>query len=359
MKKLLSVGMILIFAIGAMGQSFEDNLKKLMGKNAQGYVQPLVTGFGVAMNSGLYKKASPKTGLVPPFGIDFGVVLSAAVVPDSDMEYEYDLSVMKYKVDMSDLGIQGLGEIELGFDDLYNGTTGYTATIASDADGATVSHKDETSVYKALRAAMLEANVDLTDVNAADAQIRNVAADVYNGLTDFQFPGGLNLAAVPMAMPQANIRVPFGIELSLRGFPEYELEDIGKISIYGAGIRKSLPVPIVNVAVGAFYQTMKVGDIYEATNLNFNAEVGKSLGIPGFKISPYIGAAMDQTDVTLTYTVDFGDAPDDISLKMSGENKIRMNAGVTLQIPLIYINAEVAQVGDYKAGTVAAGFIFK
>jgi len=166
-------------------------------------------------------------------------------------------------------------------------------------------------------------------------------------------------------MPQANLRVripllPVNLELSLRGLPEFELDDVGTIAIYGGGLRSSLPVPIIDVAVGAYYQLMKIGDFYEATNMNVHAELGKSLGALGFSISPYVGAGLDQTNVTLSYGFENVDgSTQQLEFSIDGDNSLRYTAGVTLQIPFLYLNAEAAQVGDYQSATLSLGVIFK
>jgi hypothetical protein len=364
MKKVLVLFMIAVFAIGAAGQSFEDNLKKLAEDNAKGYVTPLVTGFGVAMNSGLFKKAKTETGLVPPVGADIGLAATVAIIPETANEYSYDLSSLEISHDASSFGIPGLDTLTLSFGQLYNYVSGETATISSDKDGAVVGKKSRNEMQAVIRQTLLDQGVP-SNTPGLDQTAADLAKQLDETLQDFRFPDGLNLMAVPMLMPQANLRVriplmPVNLELSLRGLPEFELEDVGTIAIYGGGLRSSLPVPIINVAVGGYYQLMKIGDFYEATNMNIHAEVGKSLGALGFSISPYIGAGLDQTNVTLSYNFDNVDGSvEKMEFSIDGENSLRYTTGLTLQIPFLYLNAEVAQVGDYQSGTLSLGVIFK
>lgn len=378
------IGMVLILALlmpvsRLQAQSLEESLQKMLGENAKGYVQPLVTGFGAGINSGLYRKASTETGTLPlPIGLDVGLVVNAVAVPDGAMMFKYSMLENTITFPLSSMsGISMLpaelqpDDVTLTFNDIYdNGGITETPTIASDQEeGVLLSTRTPNEVYIALRTqlveeqGMSEGDVDTylqpSIMNFLNGNLDNIAPD-------FQFPGGLGLEFVPTAGLQANVRVPFGIEVQARYVPKFEIsEEFGKFSMYGAGLRKNLPVPILDVSVGAFYQVLKVGDILEATNINYHAELGKRLPIPIIKITPYIGAGYDQTTINLAYTIPAGTIPgidqdQEISFDLEGENTFRMNAGVTLQpLPLTFVNAEFALVGDYQVFTLGLGIMFK
>jgi hypothetical protein len=358
-------------------QGLEESLQKMLGDNAKGYVQPLVTGFGAGMNSGLYRKASTSTGKLPlPVGIDVGLVVNAVSVPDGAMMFQY--SMMENTVTFPLSSMSGLSsvpqeyqpdDVTLTFNDIYdNGGITETPTISSDEEGITLSTRTSSEVYMALRTQLVEEQgMSGSDV---DQYLQSPIMDFLNGnlntiAPDFSFPDGLNIPYLPMVNLQANIRIPFGIELQGRFVPEFEIEDIGMFSMYGAGIRKNIPVPIMDVSVGGFYQVLKVGNILEATNINFHGEVGKRLPVPIIKITPYIGAGYDQTNINLSYTIPAGTVPgidtdEELSFDVEGENNFRLNAGVTLQLlPLTFINADVALVGDYMVATAGLGIMFK
>ncbi|MGC9512674.1 MAG: DUF6588 family protein [Fidelibacterota bacterium] len=377
------IGMVLILALlmpvsHLQAQSLEESLQKMLGENAKGYVQPLVTGFGAGMNSGLYRKASTKTATLPlPIGVDVGLIVNAVAVPDAAMMFEY--SMMENTITFPLSSISGVSmlpaelqpdDVTLTFSDIYdNGGVTETPTIASDQEGVLLSTRTPTEVYMALRTQLVEEqSMSGTDVDTyLQPSIMNfLNGNLDNIAPDFQFPGGLGLEFIPTAGIQANVRVPFGIEVQGRYVPEFEIsEEFGMFSMYGAGLRKNLPVPILDVSIGAFYQVLKVGDILEATNINYHAELGKRLPIPIIKITPYIGAGYDQTTINLTYTIPAGTIPgidedQELSFDLDGENTIRLNAGLTLQVlPLTFVNAEVALVGDYQVATVGLGIMFK
>jgi len=356
----LFLGFGVIFA-----QNLEQSLQMMLEKNAKGYTQPLITGFGTAMNSGLYKKASCETGMIPlPIGIDIGLVTSMSLIPDDDKEFEYNLMENTITLPVSEVN-QQLPDIDLKFGDIYDADKVKTPNIAGDEEGAKLTQKSYSEIIDAIITELGNNDVDNPAQYRAAIESQFSEQDISNIVTTFQFPDGLNIPVVPVAGLQANIRIPFGIEISARALPEVEMsEEIGKFKMYGLGLRKSIPVPVVDVSAGAFYQTMQIGDFFEANNLNFHAEVGKTLGLLVLKVSPYLGIGMDKTDLTLKYTIPGGSVPgldEDKELKfdMEGENKFRTTLGLTLQvIPFTYINLE-SSVGKYSSATLSAGFIFK
>ncbi len=376
------IGIVLILALlvpatALQAQSLEESLKQMLGDNAKGYVQPVVNGFGAGINSGLYRKASTSTGKLPlPIGVDVGLVVNAVAVPDGAMMFQY--SMMENTVTFPLSTMSGLSsvpqelrpdDVTLTFNDIYdNNGIEETPTITSDEEGVTLYTRTPSEVYMALRTQLVEEQgMSGTDV---DQYLQSSIMDFLNGnlntiAPDFSFPDGLDIPYLPTTNLQANIRIPFGIELQARFVPEFEIEDVGMFSMYGAGLRKSIPVPILDVSVGGFYQILKVGDIMEATNISFHAEVGKRLPVPIIKITPYVGAGYDQTNINLSYTIPGGTIPgidtdEDVSFDLEGDNNLRVNAGVTLQIlPLTFINADVAMAGDYLVATAGLGIMFK
>ncbi len=362
MKWFKSLAILLLiagFGSNLVGQDLQGSLSKFLEDNAKSYIQPVMTGFGTSMNSALYKKANCKTGLIPPFGFDAGIAVSISVVPDADMSFVPSLTENTITFDLGSLTSGQINQVvELPFEDLYSANQETTPTIAAATDekGMVLQPKSSSDIFNTLASKLSASDADkLALMRSA------VEQSISNTVQPFAFPDGLGASLVPAAALQANIRLPFGIEISGRGLPvEMEVPNVGKFTMYGLGVRKSLPVPIFDVTVGGMYQQLTLGDMIESTNMNYHAEIGKSLGIPGFKISPYVGAGMDNTSVTLKY--DFIDSNTGetipINFDFKGDNGMRLNAGVSLQLPLLYLHAEVSQ-GTYQSASLSAGFIFK
>ncbi|MCK5520955.1 MAG: hypothetical protein KAI81_07570 [Candidatus Marinimicrobia bacterium] len=361
LRLLISVFTILGLSTSIFAQDIEETLKQLFEDNATSYMQPMVTAFGTAMNSGLYKKAKASTGLIPPFGIDVGIVIGLAEVSEDDFYFDFKIPDNDYTINIPGAGDIAGFSVNLPYKDIYEATEVPTIAAPKPENDETVSVKPKSNadIKTAIASKLSEDELQIFNL-----MNQNDLDNIINMIPAIPFPEGAGLKYGLAPMLNANIRIPFGIELSVRGLPEFELpDDLGTFSMYGGGIRKDLPVPILDVTAGAMYQIMKIGDVFSATNINVHAEVGKSLGIPGFKISPYVGAGFDRTNVNLSYTFDpdgianNGDEQD-MDFDFKGENGLRLTAGFSFQIPLLYIHAEVSE-GVYKAASISAGFIFK
>ncbi|MEA1986358.1 MAG: DUF6588 family protein, partial [Candidatus Marinimicrobia bacterium] len=245
--------------------------------------------------------------------------------------------------------------------DLYTADKDETPTASGDGDGAQISAKNQSDVVDALVAEMNPANP--TEETQYRTALNNSYSEIQALIPDFQFPDGLDVPIIPTVNIQVNVRVPFGIELALKGLPPYDISDVGEIKLIGAGIRKDLPIPILDVSAGVFYQSMSIGDVLVAKNIAVHAEVGKTLGIPGIKISPFIGAGMDKSTVDLSYTIAGGTLPGveadkEMSFNMTGENQFRANVGLSLQIAVLHIQGEYS-IGKYQAVALNLGVSFK
>ena len=326
---------ILIFS-SLFGVDFQNNLQQMAENNAKGYVQPLITGLGTSYNSGLYKKARVKPGgIVIPIGFDLGIVTSTAIVPKEDKNFNFQIP--KGKISIPIKGQQ----VNLNYNYIYESKT--TPTIAG--KGKTDLRKSNATIAEAIND-----NTQLDNVKASDVENSDIPPMTIEGL---------NASVIANIGLQANIRLPFiGLEITGRGFPEYQLGDFGKISNIGIGLRKSLPVPIFDLTAGAMYQNLNIDDFVELKNMNYNLVIGKSLSIPFLlEFSPYVGAGLDQTTVSINYNLERTNT--DIKFDLNGENQFRINGGITAQIiPFTYLNFEVSR-SKYWAGTVSTGIILK
>ena len=68
-------------------QSLQDNLESMAQTNAQGYLGPMVTAFGMGINSGTYHNAKPHKLL----GFDLKIGMSITFVPDAAKTFDFVL----------------------------------------------------------------------------------------------------------------------------------------------------------------------------------------------------------------------------------------------------------------------------
>ena len=118
-----------------------------------------------------------------------------------------------------------------------------------------------------------------------------------------------DLPMLPLAAPQASIGTILGTKFSLRYLPSVELDKkIGKFEYTGFGIQHNpfmwipVPEPPVDVSIGYFTQTMKVGKIFESKASLFGIQASKTFGPGALNITPYAGLSFEKSDITIKYT---------------------------------------------------------
>jgi len=370
-KKVLVLTLALLFTCGAFGQTLEENLSTMLSENATLYLQPLGDAFGAAMNSGLYHRSRVHKML----GFDVSVKVMAAIVPDDQQFFNFALSENNMTFPLGDLvttpGVI-VNDIELSFNDIYYETDTRTPTFfgPSDPDSAGVLKVGdahlidlfETHLYNELE----------PQVGAAVANQLIAAADIPGyvaGISDFPLPPGSGLPGIlPIPMPQISLGLPMGLELTLRGFPEYDLPEVGLSSMYGGGLRLNIdqfiPIPLfpVDITAGAFYSDLKIGDIIEATNTSINLQVGKSINLLVFGVGVYADAAYESSTLSIGYDVDpeLGFANDRIQFDMATDPGLRLGVGLHLKlIPLTYLNLHVSQTPTNQVATAGFGISFR
>jgi len=368
-KKILVLVLALVFATGAFSQTLEENLSSMLSENATLYLQPLGDAFGAAMNSGWYHRSRVHKML--GFDISFKAIL--AFVPEEGQFFNFVLNENQMTFPLSDLvsepGVT-INDVELTFNDVYYGTDTRTPTLfgPNDPDSAGVLRIGdahlidlfETHLYNELE----------PQVGAATANQLVAAANVPGyvaSLEDLPLPRGLGLpswSALPLGMPQVALGLPMGIELTARGLPEYEIPDVGLLSMYGGGFRLNvdqfIPIPLfpVDITLGGFYSQMKVGDIIESSNTSVNLQVGKSLNLLFFGMGVYADAGYEMSSLSIGYDVDpsLGIEGDRIEFNMETEPGLRLGAGLHLKlIPFTYLNVHISQTPNNQVLTAGFG----
>lgn len=312
MKQLLRsfciIGALLI-AVGnqAIAQkSLEDKIKSMADKNARGYISPIVSGFGVAMNSGIFR--SPETHSV--LGFDFQIVTAMAFAASSEKKYS--------------------PEIPTGWD----GPS--TANTAIGSNTPSTYHNP------------LLPNNDIVLPGGADA------------------PGG---ASGFFVAPQLTVGVPFKTDVILRFVPGIEAGDYGKVKLFGIGAKHNLnqwiPVSIpLDLAAGIFYQKLSLGSVFKASATSFDVLAGKSLNLLILKVGLYGGFGLESSSMDVKYSGDIPDqngnpVPTNVKFSLDGKNSGRGFLGANVRLLwLLNVNAE-AGFGKYRSLNVGVGLTLR
>lgn len=334
---------IVLFAASASQADFEEDLGKLLEENGTLYMQPLVNSVSIDLNTGLYHSAEVHS----LFGFDIGLKAVTVLVPDDAKTFEFVLP------ESETFTIEG-----------------YTVTIdlngcANDEDIPTVLGSKEAvnPLSKDNTIAVLETaladEIGLTPAEIADLQphIEAVAEDIVNIMPAL---AGVDLGFIPLAFPQASLGVGFGTDLMLRFFPATDLGGGFEIGFVGFGARHSIsqyiPLCPVDIAVMAAYQSLKVGTVLESNHINLNAAVSKDLPF----ITLFGGLGYDISNLEMTYIYEEG-TPDEeeISYSIDGENGVRANAGLSLNlIPFTRIVFDYT-VSKYPAASLSLVINFR
>lgn len=286
------VGCLLLVGGAARGQSqFEEAIKQLSSENAHGYLQPFVDGFGSNLNSGLMRPVNMTS---------MGFTMKVEVI--------------------------GVGTL------IGDAEKSYNATPPSP--------------------------FDQTPVQTATVFGGTGTVVPGPGGLEYQFQNGqLKTRLMPMAIPQATIGTVFGTEAVVRYAAIPKMDNFPHIDLFGLGLRHNLsqylPGVPVDLAAGAFYQNLNVGDVLDARTMNVSLQASTSFSI----LRIYGGAQYESSSMSVhyTYTGPGSTGSSVINLDMSGENRIRATAGLGLDLVILHINSDIS-IG--KVASVSAGVGF-
>ncbi len=355
-----------------------ESLEALLDENAERYLQPFADGFGANLNSGYYHKAKPHKLL----GFDIGAKAMLAAIPDESMYYEFVMAANQLSIPVDqtiDLSQYGLGsatvdKITLGFDEIFQIDDPETPTLLGPAGGSTLS-PNTTAISGAIQGALVD---ELVAAGLTEAQAMDVVGTEFDvsALDDaipasITLPGGIDLPALPLFMPQIAVGLPLGIELIARGVPELDLpSDLGQFSAMGGGLRISIdqfiPVALfpVDITAGMFFQglslTVDEQEIISATNTSFGLQVGKELNLLIFGLGLYGDIAFESSTLDIGYTAMIADEEVPVEFSMETEGGLRFGAGAHLKlIPLTYLHVGFSQTPTNQVMTAGFGISFR
>jgi hypothetical protein len=177
------------------------------------------------------------------------------------------------------------------------------------------------------------------------------------------FPPGIDLSAVPAAIPQLSVSA-FGTEAIIRYLPAIPVGE-SEISMWGLGVKHSvsqyIPLIPVDIAVQVMLSNLTLKDIIDLNNFAINAHVSKTFGI----FTAYSGLQYENSGLDLEYTIN-GDpkSPDpklrvdrDVKVSIDGDNNFRFTLGGTLKLAIIALNVDY-NIGSQSAVTGGLSFEF-
>lgn len=301
-KGTVAILIVAIFSAATLYAQSPTELLQQVGEDILGgYVSPLVSSFGAALNTGLFHTATAhKTG-----GFDFQIKMMYIPIPANAKTFT--------------CSVPGL---------YFNTTTQQIDTIWFVKTTSTVFGPDsQTIVYQG------------RDTVAIPPVL----------------PKGVNLSFVPFAMPQISIGIYQGSEILIRFIPTFKIPVIDeKVSFWGVGIKQEiteLPFEFLdtlplNIALQGVYQKLKIGDVVNSSALNFNIHASKTFSV----ITPYIGLGWENAKLRFKYDFTY-EKPNTnpppptiqdtiiIDKTIPSDNKFRLVAGFNLKLGPVLFNA--------------------
>jgi hypothetical protein len=145
---------------------------------------------------------------------------------------------------------------------------------------------------------------------------------------------------LPLAVPQLSVGGLYGTEVSFRYFGIDISDDVGKMNLFGWGIRHSISqyfdaLPI-DIAVGYYNLSYKLGDYVDTKLGLISAQADYTLGILDF----YGGLGYEMNKMDTEYVTD--DETNEKANHHYENNPFRFTAGLTLNLGIFKLH------GDYN-----------
>jgi hypothetical protein len=182
------------------------------------------------------------------------------------------------------------------------------------------------------------------------------AAVTGTGGTVYNFPGGLDVSKVPLAVPQVTVGSILGTEATLRWIQVTLDDNYGKVKLFGFGARHSISQYLenfpVDLAAGFFIQKLEVGDIVEANAKYFGVQGSYSKSVLTF----YGGLGFESANLDIAYEFESSDdSASTISFDLDSDNSVRFTAGVAINLILAKLHVDY-NFGAQKVLAAGAGF---
>lgn len=180
---------------------------------------------------------------------------------------------------------------------------------------------------------------------------------------DAEIVPGSDLKTLSIPYIQLNLGLFADFELMVRGISSYKINEIGKIDLYGLGIKYGLSdlLPgadyIIDLSVQASYHALRVDNWLNAGTFGMNIQASRDFAALPFGI--YSGVGYEATSMTIM--TEKMVAPGSIThigdVKLNGENKLRfiLGASVTLFFMTFHLDYNIS---EYHSITGGAKLVF-
>jgi hypothetical protein len=342
-KSLAAVG--LMTAMVSAQSDMEKNVSKLGASAGKAYMAPIVSGFGANMNAGWYHKAPKATKL--GINIEAGAIFMGTWLSGGSKTMNVS-GPMTLDTALTDKLTQNVSTTGGARDSVRKRL--YGQEVEAVFLGPTVIGSSKDTLRLALKGQDIVYGTNNSDtVSVNDTVTIQGVTGVLGNFTDIP---------LPLFAPQLTLGTIYGTNVTLRWLPEYEpSEDIGKIKFFGFGVQHNpavwgfMPPLPVDLSVGYFTQTLKVGSLFEASSQAFGVNASKQFGFRFLNVTPYGGVQFESSEFKFAYEMDVDGQPVPVKFTLDGENNYRATVGASFRLLAINLNADY-NFGAYNSFSV-------
>ena len=348
MKKLTAIlflSVFVMFSIVSYGQQssssgdFNSTIQSLSSDAAKAYVEPVIGSFGSNLNSGWLTKAPSPTKF--SFGLDLKIVAMGSMISDAQKTFSTVGSFNLTDQEAQDIAMQMNPS---NVDAIKTQLLAQTWQVG--ISGPTIVGANDQHVI-----------LDFQGKTINGQPIPNYALTDVKGFLN-------NLSIFPTATIQLGVGTFMGTNVAIRWFPKVNIKDLGDFTYWGFGIMHNPAVWFdgadlpVDLAVGYFYQDLKVGSVFETKAHMMGIYASKTFGTI-IAFTPYVGLSTESSTTTINYDYTYSDQGVDVTsnvnFELDGTNSAAFTVGAAFKLAILNLNI------DYKFAnvkTVSAGLTF-
>lgn len=341
------VSLLVVLTSGTISAQQDDlgGLLSMMSQDAvKAYTRPIISGFGSNLNSGWVAKAPSDSKF--DFHLDIKFLAMGSFFGSADKSFA-TTGMFRFTSSQADqiLAASGISTSNFNYGSYKSVLLNTDWTV--NMSGPTILGKESESL-----------NVDFlgTVINGQTIQATSFSV---NGVSGFL----KDLSVMPMAAFQFTGGTFYGTDVSVRFFPSISLGDLGKFSFFGIGfvhnpgVWLKNPLPL-DVGVGFFTQTMKVGDVFSSTANQFGLYASKTFGAV-VSVTPYTALTVESSTTTLKYSYEYdtsaGHQKTDLEFDLKGDNGVGFTVGAAFSLAIVNLNIDYKLA---KTNTVSAALVF-
>ncbi len=335
-KLLVVVWSLILLSVQIRAQSLSETVSNLSSTVGEAYVAPVVSAFGSNLNSGWISDI-PEAKILG-FKLNLKVVGMGSLFSDDVKRFSAtgDFYFNDTQAEQI-LANSGIDPSNPDYDNLKQEIMGKKFNVKF--SGPTiVGSKNEFLKVKFEGGSFYNGRYDLKPYEIAIEEVK--------GFLD-------ELPAFPTAAVQLNVGTILGTNFSLRYLPSIDIKDMGKFTFWGLGAIHNLnvffsnPLPL-DLSIAAFYQQLKVGDIFETKATQYGIFASKKFGML-VSITPFAGLTLESSKTTVNYDYQSNETvngvpvpPTRVSFDLEGDNSSALTVGFNLSLIVFDI------VADYK-----------